>query len=706
MYNSRRYVSDHQSPRVVPSREQQQYPFYPSPSGPSGWDDSLRYAATDVNFVQNNSARRHDQSSNETTNLPRPQPRQSSFSYPDEPNWVIFGRQMSQLAGDVSTSVKQNERIITLLERIASLAEAENPSSGVSLNSFTQASATSREQAALQGHSVNEAFLQPGVIRRNRATNHGFGVTHGVDQEKGIRQADPSISVQTHFSESSHAFQEAYSRQPLRRTQASHERHINEGIISSAETQAQNHGSEENNQIPSPVFPNALPAEESFASFELNTQFEPRENRPSKHMSPRSEHRQISMRGYSNGTDGSLEDAGMISDAGQHIDARRHTAQEIPHPSPIPYFRESEGQRDANYVLGEVYGNSKDPITRQALPQENDNQKAEWTQWVTPRPIPRKSNDPQPKYRSIKQVRLERKEKTNRPLATIGRIPLREYLELDTDEQYRSVRRLARSVYTSWLEQNVRLAKQDFKRVHACINKIEHEFPILADCEGHWKAKELMLQVTDNAIDEVSNQRKKQERTQKQRASDKNKNTLAPTVGMRRSAAVAEIDADDSSMEQEPRSHDPKRRRKKTDPALANQQEEIDHALADPKKQSTLPDSSETDHSLIHNNSRPIASLRAYSFQEPPNQWQDASQISEADIATSTVMQKNSGSRSDMVTDFDTSHALLEGAPHLQRDTSASNNSSAVNAVSAVGNIARTLLRRNGNSSLQMGSAW
>lgn len=74
------------------------------------------------------------------------------------------------------------------------------------------------------------------------------------------------------------------------------------------------------------------------------------------------------------------------------------------------------------------------------------------------------------KYQTISQVRQERKAVTKRSIATIGRIPLKTYLEV-ADAEYRAIRRTARRVYNDWLEQNVRFAKQEKDRVTACIHK-------------------------------------------------------------------------------------------------------------------------------------------------------------------------------------------------------------------------------------------
>ncbi len=69
-------------------------------------------------------------------------------------------------------------------------------------------------------------------------------------------------------------------------------------------------------------------------------------------------------------------------------------------------------------------------------------------------------------------------------------------------DECRAVRRLGRKLYTAWLEPNTRLGKQDSARLSACVHRIEYTFPILADCEEHWKARQVMLQIIDNAIDE------------------------------------------------------------------------------------------------------------------------------------------------------------------------------------------------------------
>ncbi len=60
--------------------------------------------------------------------------------------------------------------------------------------------------------------------------------------------------------------------------------------------------------------------------------------------------------------------------------------------------------------------------------------------------------------------------------------------------------------------QEVRLAKQPEERVKAAINRLENDHPELGDCEDHWKARQMLQQIIDNAIDEANLHRKKEAR--------------------------------------------------------------------------------------------------------------------------------------------------------------------------------------------------
>ena len=112
------------------------------------------------------------------------------------------------------------------------------------------------------------------------------------------------------------------------------------------------------------------------------------------------------------------------------------------------------------------------------------------------------------KYRTMQAARRAHKDMTKRSMATLGRLPLKEFLEIKP-EQYLNVRKTGRKVYQEWLHQEVRLAKQPEDRLRAAINRIEHEHPALGDCDDHWKAKQLLQQIIDNAIDEANLHRKK-----------------------------------------------------------------------------------------------------------------------------------------------------------------------------------------------------
>jgi hypothetical protein len=93
-------------------------------------------------------------------------------------------------------------------------------------------------------------------------------------------------------------------------------------------------------------------------------------------------------------------------------------------------------------------------------------------------------------------------------MAKLGRLPLKDYLEVSPQE-YLHARKTGRAVYNEWLEPLVRMAKQPKDRVKACTNFIEYTHPMLAQCEGSFKARQLLQQIVDNAIDEATNARKK-----------------------------------------------------------------------------------------------------------------------------------------------------------------------------------------------------
>lgn len=95
-------------------------------------------------------------------------------------------------------------------------------------------------------------------------------------------------------------------------------------------------------------------------------------------------------------------------------------------------------------------------------------------------------------------------------MAKLGRLPLRDYLEVPPTE-YLAARKTGRAAYQEWLDPLVRLAKQDQHRVKACTNFIEYTHPMLSQCEQNFKAKQLLQQIIDNAIDESTNAKKKAE---------------------------------------------------------------------------------------------------------------------------------------------------------------------------------------------------
>ncbi|CAO1638677.1 unnamed protein product [Sympodiomycopsis kandeliae] len=115
---------------------------------------------------------------------------------------------------------------------------------------------------------------------------------------------------------------------------------------------------------------------------------------------------------------------------------------------------------------------------------------------------------PEPKWRTLQSARLDLQRKTGRTMAKLGRLPLKDYLEVSQPE-YLAARKTGRAAYNEWLVPLVRLAKQDSERVRACTNFIEYCHPMLSLCEGSFKARQLLQQIIDNAIDESTNAKKK-----------------------------------------------------------------------------------------------------------------------------------------------------------------------------------------------------
>lgn len=144
------------------------------------------------------------------------------------------------------------------------------------------------------------------------------------------------------------------------------------------------------------------------------------------------------------------------------------------------------------------------------------------------------------KYRTMQAARRAHRDQTKRSMATLGRLPLKEFLEI-RPEQYLSVRKTGRKLYQEWLLQEVRLAKQPEDRVKATINRLEHDHPELGDCEDHWKSRQLLQQIIDNAIDEANLHRKKEARASHV------PNESTPRTTMDRSTSMLGLSASSSS---------------------------------------------------------------------------------------------------------------------------------------------------------------
>lgn len=137
----------------------------------------------------------------------------------------------------------------------------------------------------------------------------------------------------------------------------------------------------------------------------------------------------------------------------------------------------------------------------------------DWKMWAfdPPRPPEAKVRAlDKPRWRTLQSARLDLQRKTGRTMAKLGRLPLKDYLEVSPPE-YLAARKSGRAAYQEWLEPLKRLAKQDADKVKACTNFIEYTHPMLSQCEGSFKARQLLQQIIDNAIDEATNAKKKAE---------------------------------------------------------------------------------------------------------------------------------------------------------------------------------------------------
>lgn len=137
----------------------------------------------------------------------------------------------------------------------------------------------------------------------------------------------------------------------------------------------------------------------------------------------------------------------------------------------------------------------------------------DWQMWATNPPKPPEAklrSLEKPRWRTLQSARLDLQRKTGRTMAKLGRLPLRDYLEVNQTE-YLAARKSGRLAYQEWLEPLKRLAKQDQDKVKACTNFIEYTHPMLAQCEASFKARQLLQQIIDNAIDEATNAKKKAE---------------------------------------------------------------------------------------------------------------------------------------------------------------------------------------------------
>lgn len=467
------------------------------------------------------------------------------------PNWGLFGRQLSQIAGDVSTSVRQNEIVISLLERL--VAAAENPPVPAAQPGYTDL----RNEDDDHIDEISQQQLPTVEDELGHGNEHGRGHDHERENEVDFRQDELHLrQPQAVQQQSAHAppptrthsqTQTQTQTQPQPKPQqnaaaSSHDFDYGEGQMGGGTSiSLSNHGTQPSsaptvqsttpgNVQPTPPHESQMPQPVYLSSRQLAHAVLAREQFSAHNHSHDDQQR------------ASGGDASINSEAG-HAMANENSMGATRLPSPVfPDMSANDGggfafeldtHYDASIADQRMTGNHDNPVSSNIQSARDSNQSGadendegafdddqdrdsgiegndEWKLWQEPKRPPSAAlrDAPRARYRDIKEVRQDRKQKTKRTLATIGRIPLKNYLELSA-EDYRGIRRLARSLYSAWLEPNIRLAKQDPDRLQACIHKLEHDFPIVADCEAHWKARELMLQVIDNAIDELAFHRRK-----------------------------------------------------------------------------------------------------------------------------------------------------------------------------------------------------
>ena len=446
----------------------------------------------------------------------------------------LLSQQISQLSGSLATCVHQNELVISLLERLVTLTEATASRSNAASDSTAVTSPRAPPRAQNVSGSGGSATISA-PLRADPSCDLQHMMSKAMTtQQESSKLVDSDASLNTLYNASFHfdtSTGAAIVVQGASKT---------ESMLSSPPFQAAASmpvtGSSSNVIAPGPT-----PLRCGTVGLLTNEQ---------------ANHALLMSYASFNSSPASL----LINEVGQHrISSRRSSSatstlpqsdgSNIPSVNSIDSIRllsdDGQPQRKRKRIDrdGATCSDTADHPEVSVSVSEDKESVGSWQDWLAPRQLPLSvlENLPRAKHRTLREVRAEIKASSSRPSGAVGRIPLKQYLEVSGPEECRAVRRLGRKLYVAWLEPNTRLGKQDTDRLSACINRIEHAFPVLADCEEHWKARQVMLQIIDNAIDEHKSSERRNTAISKTGASDmpsrrrgRPKGTTAAAMAQRR----------------------------------------------------------------------------------------------------------------------------------------------------------------------------
>lgn len=105
-----------------------------------------------------------------------------------------------------------------------------------------------------------------------------------------------------------------------------------------------------------------------------------------------------------------------------------------------------------------------------------------------------------PNYWDFADAQESYRRKCRNPAARASRLPLRDYLGVSRSE-YLRVRRYARQVVSELFVTGARMSAQPQEKVLEACNRMETQYPALAQCSQHWKSVKMLKQIVDNRED-------------------------------------------------------------------------------------------------------------------------------------------------------------------------------------------------------------